>query len=217
MMTYWQVLIMMTDYFSLALALQLGGPMATFALLMAGTPGPNNMMLTASGARFGWRRTLPHILGISTGLVVMISLAGVGLAQLFIAFPVCQWLLRIVGGAYLLYLAWKLWNAGGGKGSLPFLDRPMRLHEAALFQGVNPKAWMMATTIISLFALQPAQTLQVTVMACLIFCAVAFCTSSIWTWFGQTVKQWLNGPGRERMFNRVLSLLMVGCVIWIAR
>ncbi|MFP8968028.1 LysE family translocator [Pokkaliibacter sp. CJK22405] len=205
---------MSTSLFSLTLGLQLLGPMVAFAFLMAGTPGPNNMMLTASGARFGWRRTLPHILGISVGSVVMIVLAGMGLAQLFIVFPACRWVMKAIGGAYLLWLAWKLWMAEPGKSALPFLDRPMRWHEAVLFQGVNPKAWMMATTLISLFALAPSQTLQVTLMGCIIFGLVALCTGSAWTWLGQSVKRWLNQPGRERGFNRLLSLLLVGCVIW---
>ena len=151
--------------FSSSLASDIGLPLLTFAFLTAGTPGPNNMMLTASGARFGWRRTVPHIFGIFCGLAVMIALSGLGLAQLFIVFPACQWLLKLAGGAYLLWLSYKLWTAKAGHSALPFLDRPMRPHEAALFQGVNPKAWMMATTIISLFAVKPEQTLQVTVMA----------------------------------------------------
>ncbi|MDH2433513.1 hypothetical protein WH50_01485 [Pokkaliibacter plantistimulans] len=200
--------------FSSSLASDIGLPLLTFAFLTAGTPGPNNMMLTASGARFGWRRTVPHIFGIFCGLAVMIALSGLGLAQLFIVFPACQWLLKLAGGAYLLWLSYKLWTAKAGHSALPFLDRPMRPHEAALFQGVNPKAWMMATTIISLFAVKPEQTLQVTVMAIAVFCMVGWVTGSAWTLLGQSIRHWLQDPRRERWFNRALAVLMAGCVAW---
>ncbi|MFB9885979.1 LysE family translocator [Balneatrix alpica] len=190
-------------------------PILTFAFVTAGTPGPNNLLLTASGARFGLARSWPHIVGIMLGVVVMVALSGMGLAQVFIRWPLVQWLLKGIGCGYLLWLAWKLLKAKNGEQALPLLDRPWRVHEALLFQGVNPKAWMMATSAISLFVPDPSQTLEITVVICLSFIMVNMITGSSWVLLGQSLRIWLQSPTNERWFNGGLAASLVGCVLWL--
>lgn len=125
--------------------------LAAFALVSSITPGPNNMMLMASGANFGLRRTVPHALGVGFGFTLMIVLVGVGLMGLFDLFPVLNLILKIISVAYLLWLAWKI-NAGAPSGGDSPRGRPMSFGQAVLFQRVNPKAWSMALTAIALYA-----------------------------------------------------------------
>jgi threonine/homoserine/homoserine lactone efflux protein len=116
-----------------------------FAFATAGTPGPNNMMLLASGANFGFRRTVLHILGISVGLGVMVLAMGLGLGGVFKAWPVLHEVLRWVGGAYMLWLAWKIATPRASRDK-DAGAKPMTFLQAAAFQWVNPKAWAMALT-----------------------------------------------------------------------
>jgi len=125
--------------------------LAGFALVSSITPGPNNVMVMASGANFGLRRTVPHILGIACGFVVMLLLVGLGLARLFEMFPVIRLVLTVVSALYLLWLAWKIAHAAPF-GSDSARGRPFSFLQAALFQWVNPKAWMMALSAITLYA-----------------------------------------------------------------
>jgi threonine/homoserine/homoserine lactone efflux protein len=123
-------------------------PLATYCFLMSSTPGPNNVMLTASGANFGYRGTLPHILGINVGGAVQTFATCLGLGALFMAWPVLHSVLRVAGALYLLFLAWKL--TGGVMGEAQ-ASRPLTWREGALFQAINPKSWMKAVTLASVF------------------------------------------------------------------
>src|ERR1700739_1477887 len=124
----------------------------TFALVMSITPGPNNTMLLASGVNFGFRRTLPHMLGITLGCMVMMLVIALGLGQLFERMPYLFAALEAASVAYLLYLAWKI--ATSRALSVEKADRqPMTFLQAAAFQWVNPKAWMMAVTGVTAFRL----------------------------------------------------------------
>jgi len=120
--------------------------LAAFAFVTSITPGPNNLMLMASGANFGFRRTIPHMLGVGLGFTVMIVLVGVGLAQIFEAYPEARTALKIISVIYLLYLAWKIANAAAPT-SAEEAGTPITFIQAALFQWVNPKAWSMAFSI----------------------------------------------------------------------
>src|SRR5919108_1908299 len=124
-------------------------PFVTYTFVMSITPGPNNVMLTASGARFGLRRTLPHILGICSGFVIQLLAVCAGLSVLFARLPGLQSALGWAGAAYLLYLGWQMLGAGdaGARGG----HRPVSFLEAALFQFLNPKAWVMTVTAATLF------------------------------------------------------------------
>lgn len=123
--------------------------LSAFALVSSITPGPNNLMLMASGANFGFRRTVPHMLGIGLGFGLMIVLVGLGLVRVFDAFPVAHLILTILGVCYLLWLAWKIAHAAAPYAARVGV-RPFTFLQAALFQWVNPKAWQMGLTAITL-------------------------------------------------------------------
>ena len=161
-----------------------------FAVTTSVTPGPNNIMLLASGVNFGLRRTLPHTLGISSGFCVLLLSVGLGLGFLFTAFPPLQVALKIFGSLYILYLALKiaasrsLSKQDAPTGSQP--SKPMTFIEAALFQWVNPKAWVMAISSMSLYT-APAQPYRSMFAVAIIFslinwpsCSVAWRSEDFW-------------------------------------
>lgn len=180
--------------------------LAAFAFVTSITPGPNNLMLMASGANYGFRRTIPHMLGVGLGFVLMVALVGLGLMGLFDAFPITHSVLKYAGIAYLLWLAWKIANAG-----MPQTDgstgRPMTFLQAAAFQWVNPKAWQMALTAITLYA--PERTAWSILMVAAVFGAVNLPSVSSWTVLGQQMTRVLTSPLRLRVFNGVMALLLV--------
>lgn len=190
--------------------------LALFAFVSSITPGPNNLMLMASGANFGFRRTIPHMLGVALGFVFMVVLVGAGLVGIFEAFPVSYTVLKVASVAYLLYLAWKIANAGPaetgeGKGN------PMTFLQAAAFQWVNPKAWAMALTAISVYA--PDQTLWAILLVAALFGAVNLPSVSSWTLLGQQMARVLTNPRRLMLFNWAMAVLLVASlypVIWPA-
>ncbi|MBO9559425.1 MAG: LysE family translocator [Caulobacter sp.] len=177
-----------------------------FAFATAGTPGPNNMMLLASGANFGFRRTVLHILGISAGLGVMVAAMGLGLGGVFKAFPVLHDVLKWVGGAYMLWLAWKIATAEGvsdkGVGA-----KPMTFLQAAAFQWVNPKAWAMALTAATTY-MPDGSTAGVFLVAGTFMLVGAPC-SAAWAGFGQGLRPFLDRPKVLRAFNLTMAALLV--------
>lgn len=188
------------------MTIQILTALAAFAFVSSITPGPNNLMLMASGANFGFARTIPHMLGIGIGFTIMIILVGAGLIRLFDAFPVAHVILKTLSVAYLLWLAWKIANAGApqgaGTGGTPFT-----FVQAALFQWVNPKAWTMALTAITLYA--PDRSLVAILWVALIFGAINLPSVSTWTVLGQQMRRVLSSPRRLQMFNGCMALLLV--------
>ncbi len=177
-----------------------------FALVTSVTPGPNNLMLMTSGANFGFRLTLPHMLGVSLGHSFMLFILGVGLAQAFTAFPVLHTVLKVLSAGYMLYLAWRLANAAAPK-EAKTRGRPFSFIEAAAFQWVNPKAWAMALTAVSVYA-PDALVLSVLIVA-LTFASVNLPSVSLWAALGVQVRRWLTTERRLQWFNRAMALLLV--------
>ena len=177
-----------------------------FALATAGTPGPNNMMLLASGANFGFRRTAPQILGIGVGLGVMVVAMGLGLGGLFKAWPVLHDVLRWVGGGYMLWLAWKIATAKGIHDKAVGA-RPMSFWQAAAFQWVNPKAWAMALTAATTYTPE-GSSLGVLIVAGT-FMLVGVPCSAAWAGFGQGMRRFLDRPPVLRAFNLGMAVLLV--------
>ncbi|KRA64721.1 lysine transporter LysE [Caulobacter sp. Root655] len=177
-----------------------------FAFATAGTPGPNNMMLLASGANFGFRATILHILGISVGLGVMVAAMGLGLGGVFKAWPVLHDVLRWVGGAYLLWLAWKIATAKGISDK-DAAARPMTFLGAAAFQWVNPKAWAMALTAVTTYTPE-GSALAVFIVAGTFMLVGAPC-SAAWAGFGQGMRRFLDRPPVLRAFNLTMAALLV--------
>lgn len=184
--------------------------LVAFALVSSITPGPNNLMLMASGANFGFRRTVPHMLGIGIGFGVMIVLVGLGLVRVFDAFPVMHLILTIVGIAYLLWLAWKIAHAAAPDTARAGA-RPFTFLQAALFQWVNPKAWQMALTAITLYA--PDRSVAAILWVALVFAAINLPAVSTWTVLGQQMRRLLASPQRLRLFNRTMAALLVASLL----
>ena len=181
--------------------------LVTFAFASSITPGPNNLMLLASGVHFGFRRTIPHMLGIGIGFTFMVVIVGLGLGKLFEVYPGIYTALRVVGGLYMLWLAWKIANSGpvneGSSGAAP-----MTFMQAALFQWVNPKAWVMAVTAIATYTL-PGNYLWSVLLVGLVFGTVNLPSVSTWALFGTGLKHVLDDRRVLRAFNITMAALLV--------
>lgn len=184
--------------------------LCAFAFVSSITPGPNNLMLMASGANFGFRRTVPHMLGVGIGFTVMVLLVGAGLIQVFDRWPVTHLVLKGVAVAYLLWLAWKIARAGEpGRGKTG--ARPMTFLQAAAFQWVNPKAWFMALTAITTYA--PDRSLWAVLVVAMVFGAINLPTVSSWTLLGQEMRRVLTNPHRLTLFNWTMAGLLVASLL----
>ena len=193
------------------MSLDLLAALAAFALVSSITPGPNNLMLMTSGTHFGFRRTVPHLLGVSGGFVVMTLLIGLGVAGLFTAFPLSFEVLKWVSVAYLLYLAWHIATAPplSEPSDAPELDRkPLTFFQAALFQWVNPKAWTMALTAVTAYAPKTNPLMGLAVIA-VVFGAINLPSVSLWTLMGVQMRRFLSKPQAQRAFNIGAALLLV--------
>jgi threonine/homoserine/homoserine lactone efflux protein len=177
-----------------------------FAFATSVTPGPNNLMLMASGANYGFRRTVPHMLGISIGHMLMVVILGLGLAQVFTTWPVAHTILKVLSVAYMFYLAWRIATAAP-PGEAEAQGRPFTFLEAAAFQWVNPKAWAMALTAVSVYA--PGQTVAAVLIVAAAFAAVNLPSVSVWTALGTQLRRWLTTATRLRRFNLAMAVLLI--------
>lgn len=185
-----------------------------FALVTSITPGPNNLMLMASGANFGFRRTIPHMLGVSIGFTVMIVLVGIGLVGVFDAYPASYRILLVASVSYLLYLAWKIATAATPE-TPELAGTPLTFLQAALFQWVNPKAWAMALTATSVYA--PTQNFGSIALVAGVFGLVSLPSVSSWTALGQQIRRWLTGGVRLRAFNIAMAVLLLASLVPMLR
>ncbi|MBR9762899.1 MAG: LysE family translocator [Rhodobacteraceae bacterium] len=182
-----------------------------FCLVGTITPGPNNLMVMASGANFGYRRTVPHMMGIAVGFSVMILLVGLGLMQVFDLYPVARQVLMVGCGIYLLYLAWKIAHAAPPENSAAAQGRPMTFLQAAAFQWVNPKAWAMGMSAITLYAPERNLTYVLLIAGC--FAVVAIPSNTVWILMGQQLRRLLNRPAMLRAFNWTMAVLLVASLV----
>ena len=184
--------------------------LCSFAFVSSITPGPNNLMLMASGANFGFRRTVPHMLGVGIGFTVMVLLVGAGLMQVFDRWPVAHEVLKWASLAYLCWLAWKIAHAGEpGRGDSG--ARPITFLQAAAFQWVNPKAWIMALTSITAYA--PDRSLWAVGVVALVFGLINLPCVSSWTVLGQEIKRVLTNQRRLTLFNWTMAGLLVASLL----
>jgi len=186
-----------------------------FAFAFGITPGPNNVMLTASGANFGFRRTLPHITGIVLGFPLMVLAVGLGLGEFFAAFPQVHGVLRVVGVAYLLWLSWKIATAGGGADA-ETKTKPLNFLQAAGFQWVNPKAWIIAIGAIATFTSVQGDVLQQAMMITAVMVAVAIPCAATWAAFGTGIGRLLKSHRARTLFNWSMAALLVASVLPLA-
>ncbi len=180
-----------------------------FAFASSITPGPNNLMLMASGANYGLRRTVPHMLGISLGHAFMVVMVGVVLLRMFETYPVLNTVLKVLSATYMIWLAWKIANAVPPEAK-KVEGKPFTFLQAAAFQWVNPKAWFMAITAISAYAPQDRGILAGSLLVAVVFSATNLPSVTVWAWMGVQVRRWLGTARRLRVFNMTMAVLLVG-------
>jgi threonine/homoserine/homoserine lactone efflux protein len=178
-----------------------------FALVGLYTPGPNNVMLLASGLNFGLRRTLPHVAGVSFGFAFLVAVVGLGLGAVFAAYPLLQSILKYAGAAYLVYLAVAIARSGpvaSGDGT----SRPLSFMEAALFQWINVKGWVIAIGTITAYAALASYPWNILTMAVLLL-VLGLSSSVAWTLFGSSLQSLVRSPVAVRVFNWVMAGLLL--------
>ena len=188
-------------------------PLLGFVVVQTFTPGPNNLMCLVSGANFGLRRTVPHIAGIAAGFPIMIVATGFGLGYLFDAWPILHDVLKYVAFAYLLWLAWRIANAGRPKTDNGAGARPLTFIEAAAFQWVNPKAWAIVFAAMALYTTAAGSKVFEIGLIAVLFGLVCFPNGVVWTLFGRAIAGFLEDDTRRRWFNIGMAVLLVVSVL----
>jgi threonine/homoserine/homoserine lactone efflux protein len=197
------------------------GPMALFALVASITPGPNNLLLMRSGARFGVRRSLPHLVGIQVGFQGLLLLCWLGVGAVLLAVPAAFTILRWACFAYLLWLAAMILREAVARGGpanpaqAAHVARPMGWREATTFQLINAKAWMMTITVASAFYGNQQPTLLDIGVAALICSAIGTPSMLVWNAWGAAIEPVLKRPAAYRAFNVVMALLVVATAVWM--
>ncbi len=181
--------------------------LAGFSFVSSVTPGPNNLMLLASGVNFGFRRTIPHMLGIGAGFAFLLVCVGFGLGQVLEIFPLAFTGLKIAGGLYMVYLAWQI-AVSGPVAEGASTGRPMTFLQAAAFQWVNPKAWVMAVSSMALYTDPERYWFSVLIVAA-IFAIINVPSVSLWAGMGVGLRGFLANPQRLRIFNVTMAVLLV--------
>lgn len=184
--------------------------MAVFAFVTSITPGPNNMMLLASGVNFGARATLPHLLGISCGHFIMLMSVGLGLGELFIRVPSIYPAMQVLGMAYMIYLAWGIVRSGApsAQDEASQAATPLGFWGAAAFQWVNPKAWVMTLGFFSNYLPQSAGVALIAA-ASLMFSLINFPSICLWAWMGERMGHYLTVDLYRHIFNWTMAVLLV--------
>jgi len=182
-----------------------------FSLIASFTPGPNNLMVMASGVNFGPKRSLAHVAGVCIGFTVMVLLVGLGLGFLFETAPVLYPIIKYAGIAYLLYLAWKIANAGPVEDAAG-TSRPLTFLQAAAFQWVNPKGWTMAVGAIAAYAAILAYPFNIVVIAA-IFGVTCVMSTLTWLGLGTVMRRFIRTPGAARAFNVSMALLLAASIV----
>jgi threonine/homoserine/homoserine lactone efflux protein len=179
---------------------------ATYSFVMSITPGPNNVMLTASGASFGFRRTVPHILGVCAGFSVVLLAVCAGLDALFTRWPEIQTVLRWVGAAYLVYLGWRI--LGSGEAKAGHSPKPLTAVEAAGFQFLNPKVWVMTVTAAAVFLPRELSPLTACAYMVAIMAIVNLPCITVWALFGSSLRGFLAKPAGRMTFNAAMAITL---------
>jgi threonine/homoserine/homoserine lactone efflux protein len=184
-----------------------------FSIVMGFTPGPNNVMLASSGATYGVRRTWPHLMGVTLGFPAMILVIGLGLASILLASSGLQLGMKVISSLYLIWLAFQIARSSSVSASTAG-TRPMTFLQAAAFQWINPKAWLIAVGAISAYTAGVGAHLylQVAIIAALSV-AVSFSSSLTWAACGAAIGRWLRAPAALRVFNVLMAILLLASVL----
>ena len=193
---------------------ELFATISVYYFIMYATPGPNNSILTASGIKFGFIRTIPNIFGIPTGHGIQLALVCFGLGNLFIYFPILLDILKYIGSFYLLYLAWKMF---GSLNNVKAKDNssPLKYYEAILFQFVNPKAWVICITAVSLFYPKNENIILGTLFMVFMSTIINIPSISMWALGGSVIRRYLTNYKLKKLIEWFLALLLIGTAISI--
>jgi len=187
---------------------------SVYYFVMYVTPGPNNSILTASGIKFGFIRSVPNIIGISSGHGIQLALVCFGLGSLFLQFPILLEILKYIGACYLLYLAWKMF----GSLNISITDEkssPLKYYEAILFQFVNPKAWVICITAVSLFYPEKENLIIGTLFLVIMSTIINLPSISMWAFGGSVIRHYLSNERLKKIIELLLAILLFGTAISI--
>ena len=187
---------------------------SVYYFVMYATPGPNNSILTASGIKFGFIRSIPNIIGISSGHGLQLALVCFGLGSLFSQFPILLEVLKYIGACYLLYLAWRMF------GSLNISrteekSSPLKYYEAIFFQFVNPKAWVICITAVSLFYPENVNLIIGTLFLVIMSTIINLPSISMWAFGGSIIRRYLSNKKLKTIIEWILAILLLGTAISI--
>jgi len=185
---------------------------STYNFVMYVTPGPNNSILTASGIKFGFFRSVPNIFGIPTGHGIQLALVCLGLGSLFTQFPILLNILRYVGAVYILYLAYKMFGSLNVS-SIKEKSRPLRYYEAILFQFVNPKAWVICITAVSLFYPEKENLILGTLFMVIMSTVINIPSISVWAFGGSVIRHYLGNNKLKKIIEWFLALLLLATAV----
>ena len=185
---------------------------SAYNFVMYVTPGPNNSILTASGIKFGFLRSIPNILGIPSGHGLQLALVCLGLGSLFTTFPILLDILRFIGAAYILYLAYKMFGSLNITSSED-KSRPLKYHEAILFQFINPKAWVICITAVSLFYPEKENLFVGTLFMVIMSTIINIPSISIWAFGGSVIRRYLSNTKLKKIIEWILALLLLGTAV----
>lgn len=187
-------------------------PLTIFAAVAAFTPGPNNLMLAASGMNYGFRRTLPHMVGVSLGFPVMLLGVIFGIGAVLISFPVLRDVMRGLAAGFIVYFAWKIATTETDL-SVDSSSRPLTLWQAAAFQWVNPKGWAVAVAVASLYAPGGVRDWDKALYMAALFFVITIACTSCWTSLGTAIRSVLRDPGVRRWVNRAMAVALVATMV----
>ena len=189
-------------------------PLYVFVFLGLFSPGPNVILLTASGARFGFRRSLPHVLGVAVGVGITAGLTGFGIGALVTALPTLRIVLQIIAASWIVYMAWKLWTATASTTN-ETKDRPFTFIEAVLFQWVNPKVWAIAVAATA-YTEGAGPVLSAWLLGSA-FAGINLGVCLFWSFAGSLLSYLLANPSAYRVFMRVMAILLGGSAVMVFR
>lgn len=196
------------------ITLELLAAISIYYAVMYATPGPNNSILTASGIKFGFRKTIPNIFGIPTGHGIQLALVCFGLGSLFIQFPYLLNVLKYIGAAYLLYLSWKMFGSLNIK-TAEDKSSPLTYYEAIIFQSVNPKAWVICITAVSLFYPEQENIFIGTSFMVVMSTIINIPSISIWAFGGSVIRKYLSNKKLKKLIEWLLAILLIGTAVSI--
>jgi len=198
----------MNELYSVAMIVSI----ATFTLSTVLTPGPNNIMLLSSGLTFGYKKTLPHILGIIFGFPFMVILVGLGMGVVFENYPFLFQIVKVIGILYLFWLAYKIANSADNYDTT-IKSKPLTFLEAAAFQWLNPKGWIMAITSVSVFVTSSQNYFMQVVFVSFIYFLSGMISTNSWTLGGVLLKKFIKSEKSIGIFNKLMALLLVLSII----